>query len=215
MSQLYFTFKHPTTIQVSGPARCGKTRLVLCILEHQLIQPFPTRIIWVYGDWQPDYEDARAIYPHFKFMHGWTEGIYDCIRPDERNLFIVDDQMEEAGSSKTLSKLFTKGSHHRNLTVLYLLQNIYNAGASQRTVSLNTHYNVVFRNVRDASQFRTLAHQMHPGNAKWLLASYDNATCRPYGYLVLDHHPTSRTDERVLTDIIPGGRLTYYSEQHA
>ena len=145
MSQLYFTFKHPTTIQVSGPSRYGKTRLVLRILEHQLIQPFPTRIIWVYGEWQPDYEEARAINPHIEFTHGWTEGIYDCIRPDERNLFIVDDQMEEAGSSKTLSKLVTKGSQDRNLTVVYLLQNIYNAGASQRTVSLNTHYNVVFR----------------------------------------------------------------------
>ena len=49
------------------------------------------RIIWVYNEWQPDYEKARAKYPHIEFMHCWTEEIYDCICPDKRNLFIVDN----------------------------------------------------------------------------------------------------------------------------
>ena len=50
-----FYFKHPTTIQISGSTGCGKTWSVRRILEEQLIQPFPTRIIWVYSEWQPDY----------------------------------------------------------------------------------------------------------------------------------------------------------------
>ena len=58
MFNLDFHFKHPTIIQVSGPTLCGKTRLVLRILEEQLVQPFPTRIIWVFSEWQPDYEQA-------------------------------------------------------------------------------------------------------------------------------------------------------------
>jgi hypothetical protein len=211
MSELDFSFKHPASIQVSGPSRCGKTRLVLRILEHQLIQPFPTRIIWVYSEWQKDYKEAASIYPHIEFLKGWREDIYEQINPKERNLLLVDDQMDEAGSSKTLSKLFTKGVHHRNLTLLYLLQNMYNSGSSQRTASLNSHYNVVFRNSRDASQFRTLAHQMHPGNAKWLIEAFDDATSRPYGYLVLDHHPESDKDKRVVTQILPGENLTLYS----
>lgn len=211
MSNLNFSFKHPTTIQVSGPSRCGKTRLVLRILEHQLIQPFPTRIIWVYSEWQKDYREAASMYPHIEFVKGWQDDLYDRIKPNERNLLIVDDQMDEAGSSKTLTKLFTKGSHHRNLTILYLLQNMYNSGSSQRTVSLNSHYNVVFRNSRDASQFRTLAHQMHPGNAKWLIEAFDDATSQPYGYLVLDHHPESDKDQRVVTRILPGEYLIVYT----
>ena len=85
------------------------------------------------------------MYLHIEFEHWWTEIIYERITPDTINLLIVDDQMEEAGSSKTLHNLFTKGSHHRNLTIMYLLQNMYNAGTSQRTVSLNTHYNVVLK----------------------------------------------------------------------
>jgi len=131
MSHLDFHFKHPTTIQISGPTLCGKTRLVLSILEQQLVQPFPNRIIWVYGEWQQDYEQARALYPHIEFVHGWGDQVADSLRSDERNLLIIDDQMSEAGDSKTLSNLFTKGAHHRNLTVLYLLQNIYNKGKTK------------------------------------------------------------------------------------
>ena len=152
-----FYFKHPNTIQISGPKGCGKTWFVRRILEEQLIQPLPTRIIWVYSKWQPDYEQARALFPFVEFVEGWREVLYASIRPDERNLLILDDQTDEAGNSKTLSKLFTKGSHHRNLTIINLVQNVFNQSKSQRTVSLNSHYNVVFCKKRDARQFRTYA----------------------------------------------------------
>ena len=116
-----FYFKHPSTIQISGPPGCGKTWFVRRILEEQLIQPLPTRIIWVYSEWQPDYRQVKAIFSFVEFVEGWREDLYASIRPDERNLLILDDQMDGAGNSKTLSKLFTKGSHHRNMTVIYLV----------------------------------------------------------------------------------------------
>ena len=213
MSNLDFHFKHPTTIQVSGPTLCGKTRLVLRILEEQLVQPFPTRIIWVFSEWQPDYEQARALYPHIEFVRQCSDELYESLRQDEKNLLIIDDQMAEAGDSKTLSNLFTKGAHNKNLTVLFLLQNVYNKSKSQRTVSLNTHYNVVFRNERDVSQFRSLVYQVHPGDARWLLDAFNNATKEPFSYLVLDHHPTSMRDIRVLTNILPGKGLTVYRKR--
>ena len=51
---------------------------------------------------------------------------------------------------------------------------------------------------------------MHPNDANWLLDAYEDATKKPYGYLVLDHHPTSRRDMRVLTNILPGRPFTVY-----
>jgi len=209
-----FHFKHPTTIQVSGPTMCGKTRLVLNILKEQIVFPFPTRIIWVYGEWQDDYEEAHTLYPHIEFVKDWNEGISESIKKDEKNLIIIDDQMVNAGKSDGLSDLFTKGAHHKNLTVIYLVQNIFNKSKSQRTVSLNSHYNVLFRNERDAQQFHTLAQQMYPGNARWLLDAFNDATSEQYGYLVLDHHPTSSRDMRVVTKILPGENLTVYSPKH-
>ena len=77
-------------------------------------------------------------------------------------------------------------------------------------MSLNTHYNVVFRNERDDSQFRALAYQMHPNDAKWLLDALEDATKETFGYLFLNHHPTSSRYIRVMTNILPNKKLTVY-----
>ena len=104
-----FNFKHVTTIQISGPTGCGKTWFVRRILEEQLIKPFSARIIWVYSEWQSDYEHVLATFSHVEFVEGWREDLYTSIRPAKCNLLILDDQMDKDGDSKTLSKLFTKG----------------------------------------------------------------------------------------------------------
>ena len=139
MDPLDFHFKHPTTIQIFGQTRCGKTRLVRRILEEQLIQPFATRIIWVYSEWQPDYDMIRERYPGIEFENGWHDGIFDSLTLEQRNILVLDDQIGVASSNKSVSDLFTKLSHHRNLTVIYLVQNVYNQGKSQSTISLNSH----------------------------------------------------------------------------
>ena len=120
-----------------------------------------------------------------------------------------------ASSSKSVADLFTRGSQHRNLTVIYLVQNVYNQGKSQRTISLNSHYSVVFRNGRDASQFRTMAFQICPSDGKWLVEAFTDATSKPYGYLVLDHHPSTPEDQTVATNILPGEPLNYYIKNHS
>ena len=48
----------------------SKTRLVQRILEEQLIQLFATWIIWVYSEWQPDYDMIRERYPSIEFEKG-------------------------------------------------------------------------------------------------------------------------------------------------
>ena len=97
--------------------------------------------------------------------------------------------MGEACDTKSLANLFTKGSHHRNVTILYHVQNMFDQGNSSRTVRLNSHYIVVFRNLRDQSQFRTMAAQILPNNSQWLMDAYADATAKSYGYLVIDNSP--------------------------
>lgn len=73
---------------------------------------------------------------------------------------------------------------------------------NQRTISLITHYNIVFKNPRDVSQFRILAQQMFPAKPHWLLEAFKDATFK--GNLVLDYHPRSSDEKRVLTYILVG-----------
>ena len=140
---------------------------------------------------------------------------FDSLSNEQRNILVLDDQMGVASSSLSVAKLFTRGSHYRNLTVIYLVQNVYNHGKSQRIYSLNSHYSLVFRTGRDASQFRTMAYQICPNNSKWLIDSFMDATCKPYKYLVLDHHPSTPENQTVVTNIIPGEQLTYYIKSNA
>jgi hypothetical protein len=63
-------------------------------------------------------------------------------------------------TSKTVSQIFTKISHHANVSVVYLTQNIFYASKENRTITLNAQYIVLFKNVRNKSQIAFLARQM-------------------------------------------------------
>ena len=43
-------------------------------------------------------------------------------------MLVLDDLMEEAGNDKRVLDLFTKESHHRGITVLYLCQDLFPPG---------------------------------------------------------------------------------------
>ena len=158
INPLNFYIKYSTTIKVSGLSRCGKTRLVRRVLEEQLIQPFATRIIWVYSEWQPYYKMICERYFVIKFEKKLRDKIFYSFSLEQQNILILDDQMGVASSSTSVADFFTKGSHNKNLTAIYFVPNVYNQSKSHRTISLNLHYNVVFRIGRDASQFRIMAY---------------------------------------------------------
>ena len=94
--------------------------------------------------------------------------------------------MKDATNTSDICDLFTEGSHHRNLSVICLLQNMYYKGKETRTMSLNTHYMVLFKNPRDSQQVSVLARQMFPRNTQYFLNSFEEATSIPFGYLVID-----------------------------
>ena len=210
------SFRHPTTLMVAGPTGCGKTQFLVDVLENKMIRPLPQGIVWVYGEWQPAYDKIRSIagMPKVEFIKGFDDGLYESINSTVRNLVVLDDQMENEevhkGSGSRLAKFFTQGSHHRNLTVIYVVQNLYHHSSSMRTVSLNSHYLVLFANPRDKTQVRTLAYQMYPQNPRFLVDAFEDATSRPYGYLLLDLRPDTPSSVRVRTDIFNSSQLTVY-----
>lgn len=93
----------------------------------------------VNSEWQPAYNKLRENFSNIEFGRGFSEDLYDIILPKEQNLLVLDDQLSEASDSKTLAMLLTKCSYNRNLTVIYLVENLYDQGKSSRKVRLNTH----------------------------------------------------------------------------
>lgn len=55
---------------------------------------------------------------------------------------------------------FTRKAHRRNTSVIYITQNVFDWAAQHRTISLNVHYLVLFKNPRDKSQIVVLSRQL-------------------------------------------------------
>ena len=219
-----FTFKHPTTVLIAGPTQCGKTHFLIKAIRNRLIHPDPQRIVWVFSEWQDAYADLLQDKPHIEFVKNFNAQLYESFDPHVRNMLVLDDQMENQSahkrSSDSLVKFFTQGSHHRNLTVVYIVQNLFNQDRSMRTVSLNAHYLVVFKNPRDGTQIQTLASQIYPGNNAVLLDAFKDATSTPVGgstgrgYLLLDLHPTSCDALRILTNVFDEHPTAYVPQEY-
>ena len=81
-------------------------------------------------------------------------------------------------------------------------------------MSLNAHYIVAFKNPRDVTQIATLAKQMYPGSTKYMIEAYQDATSKPFGYLLIDLKP--QTDERIRlrTNIFPGEVNYVYTKRY-
>ena len=108
---------------------------------------------------------------------------------------------------------FTKGSHHRNLSIIYIVQNIFHQGKEMRNISLNAHYIALFKSPRDKQQISMLARQVNPGKVQEFMRSYEDATSRPHGYLMLDLKPTTSDQDRLKTNILPGEIVKFIQKQ--
>jgi len=107
-------------------------------------------------------------------------------------LVVIDDLMNE--TNDVVANLFTKISHHRSVSVIYITQNVFHKNKQSRTISLNTHYMVLFKSPRDAGQISVLGRQLYPEHNKFLVEAFKDATTEPHSYLLLDLRP--ETDER-------------------
>ena len=72
--------------------------------------------------------------------------------PSKRNLIIFDDLMTEGKGDQRTAKLFTKGSHHRNISIVHLTQNVFPQGKACRVIALNMQCMVLFNNPIDRQQ---------------------------------------------------------------
>ena len=197
-------WKHPFTCIIAGPTSSGKSVFTLKFINEaeNLITPPPEKIIYCYSEYQPIFNE----YPQVTF----SEGLPDLEQFDgkQRTLLILDDLMSETNDS--VSNIFTKFSHHRNISVIYLTQNLFYKSKQSRTMSLNAHYIVLFKNPRDLLQVSTLSRQMFPGRGQFLVESFRDATAKPFGYLVLDLKPDTEEKYRIRTGIFPGEKQFVY-----
>ena len=114
---------------------------------------------------------------------------------------MFDDQMIYASKDKRIVNLFTLGCHHRNLSVIYIVQNLVHQGKGSRSISLNSPYLVLFKNPRDKLQILILAKQMYPGQTDFFLNRYEETVKRPSGYVLIDLKTTTQDNGRLQINV--------------
>ena len=119
--------------------------------------------------------------PHIEFVKGSPTALEQDFYFDvnKRNLILFDDQMIGASKDKRVVNLFTRGSHHRNLSVTYIVQNLFHQGKGSSSISLNSHYLVLFKNPRDKLQILTLAKQMFHTQTDFFIYQNEEAVKSP------------------------------------
>jgi hypothetical protein len=175
---------------ISGSSLSGKSifsqRLVKNIrrmVTHKIV-----KVIYCYGIFDPRiFELQKDISIPIEFYQGMPslEFLQSCEKP---MLLILDDLMKEAAKSGFLDTFFTKGSHHLDISVILITQDLF--FKDLKTSRNNAHYIILMRNPAGGRQVRDLASQLFPGKKRTsFLESYTNATKENFGYLMIDIHP--------------------------
>ena len=203
------SFKSPCTGLICGPTGCGKSQLVFNMLKDLdiLFDKKVEKIYYFYSVWQNLFDKCNLQNitfinkkPDEKFIKEIANGDH-CV-------LIIDDFQMSALKDEFIANLFTRESHHRNLSVFIILQNLFHQGKYSRDISLNAQYFILFRNPRDKYQIKVLGKQLGLNNK--LEEAYNLATIEPFSYLLIDLSPQCEVDYMLRSHILPEDYTVIY-----
>ena len=155
-------FQHPCNILIAGPSGCGKTEFVHKLIDYRkdLFNIVPEASSVTKNGKSLTVlcrKNSINLIELMKFVEGIpvdeNEIVSDVFVP---HLIVFDDILGEKDEEK-IKLWFTRKGHHRNASVIYFTQNMFQQSKSSRTISLNSRYMILFRNERDKNQIKTLA----------------------------------------------------------
>jgi len=200
---------HPFSCIIAGSSQSGKTVFITNLLKHldEMITPRISRVIVSYTEDQSAYQEMCNLDARVCLQNGRD---FDVV-PGENTLIIIDDQMDTALSDKKIQNLFTKGVHHRSISVILITQDLYPQEKCARTIRRNATYLIVFRSPTFQLQVQCMGRQLYPQFKGFLQSAYTSATKFPYTYIFINLHPTCHNDIRIRSGILPYEELFVYT----
>lgn len=199
-------FRMPFGCIVSGPSSSGKTTWLMRFLSHyrEMIAPPPCSVLYAYGEYHSNVPvlERAGISTH--------PGLPDdeTLRQAEKPLLLIMDDLMLASNEDYLSNLFTKKSHHQNIGVIFLTQNLFDKNL--KVARNNSQYIVLMRAPNSALGIRTLGGHLFPGKVPFFLDAYNKSTEALYGYLLIDMHASTDSALRLRTNIFPDELTTVF-----
>ena len=69
--------------------------------------------------------------------------------PNVLSLIVFDDLIRTVINDDAAADLFTEGANHHNISVVFIIQNLFCQGKQSRTTSVNAHYFILLKNPQD------------------------------------------------------------------
>lgn len=207
MATMGFCFKSPCLLYCSGATLSGKTTLVMKILEklNSIFDKPVHRIIWCYGI----KTESLPQHPMIELIEGPPD--MKMLEGKDHKLLILDDLMSYYMKNKAeLNNLFTRVAHHCNCSIINIVQSLF---AQDRTARANSTYICLTKSTGDTLQIQNFSRQIFPGKSSFFWEAYrDAVNLNPYGYLMIDLHPTTPDNRRLCTNIFDDS-LVFYEEK--
>ena len=192
----------PSSVMIAGPSGSGKTQLVNDLLtEQRVFQRTPTEIVYCYGVWQPRFNRMKKKGVRFHQGIPTPSQLGTWFRGQEGVSWSWTISWKKGGNDKRVLDIFTKDSHHRNITVFYLTQDLFSPGKFAKTINRNAHYVIAFKNPHKRRGMRNLVLQAFPDKWQGVMHVFQLCTQQPFGYLMLDLNIASDDRFRLWTHL--------------
>lgn len=202
--------KLPARILVAAPSQSGKSSWVLRVLQNRtnLLSGRVDGVIWACAN------AAFAPKAGLEKVRGQVK-IVEGLPPLESippyTILVLDDL--QMGNLKDVCHLFCVGSHHRNITIVMMAQNLFFANPYFRTISLNSSAIVLFNSVRISAQIEHLARQIFPELRAAFIEVFKEQTRAPFTYLLIDLSQACTPALRIKTNIFSKGYFNCFATQ--
>ena len=214
-------FSLPRTMLIVGATQSGKTQFIkrLLLEREAMFTPVPDRIIYCYTVWQEAYDELERILgekiefrtdvpPKEELIEIWN-------KKGGETLVVIDDKMsllKNNSFGQSVVELVTVVCHHCHVTCLIVTHHLFH-NKILGEIGLNSQSICLFRNNRSAMQIKSLASQMMPGQTDYLMDSYEKATGKNYGYLIIDTSHNEDKKFRLRTAIFPNENTVVFTSR--
>ena len=199
MENLNFRFN--STILLVGSSNSGKTAVIKKFVTHadELLDKPPHAIVICHAEGHGKQFQSLLKDKRVKIHEGLPDDWSDVNDENKRTILVLDDVLDDIGIDK-LTNLVCVSAHHCQLVLMITLHNLFHDKI--RTVRINSTYLFLMKNPQDRLAIRRLATQLLPGQSKFLVSAYEDATKEPFSYFLIDNHQLTPDNLRYRSNVL-------------
>ena len=186
----WLRYVQPFSMILTGNSMSGKTSFVFDLIDNInniVINP-PQEIHFLYSVDQP-------IYAKYRDKINFTKNVdILTLTPEDEGgaMIIIDDMSDILVKDPNLVSLFTKNTHHKNISVILILQNLFIQSPNYVTLRQNACYYGFTDVGMNLTALNIFASRLGGKEmSQYFKAAYKNTMKKKFQVLLLDAHPLS------------------------